>query len=72
MLLKKIIKSCPNNISNYDISGLSLDSRKVKKGDIFFSLENKKNKYQNFINEAIKKGAKVIVVSKKNKYKNFF
>ena len=35
MLLKKLIKNLPQNIKNIKIKGISLDSRKVKKGDIF-------------------------------------
>ena len=64
MLLKKIIKNCPSNINNIDINGLELDSRKVKKGNLFFALKGNKLNGEKFINQAIKKGAKAVVCSK--------
>jgi murE/murF fusion protein len=70
MLLKKIIKGLHPKTENINISGLSLDSRKVKKGDIFFALGGKNFKEKYFFNEAIKKGAKVIVTSSVVKIKN--
>ena len=54
MLLKKIIKGLHPKTENINISGLSLDSRKVKKGDIFFALGGKNFKEKYFFNEAIK------------------
>ena len=74
MLLKNLIKIQLNfSIGNIDIKNLSLDSRKVKKGDLFFSLKGEKFDGDKFIDEAIKKGAKAVVCSKKTiiKKKNF-
>ena len=66
MLLKKLIKI--NKIySDIVIKGLALDSRKVKKGDLFFALKGSENNGEKFINEALKKGACAIVSSKKIK-----
>ena len=42
MLLKKLIKKHPQNIKNIKIKGISLDSRKVKKGDIFFCYQRER------------------------------
>ncbi len=39
MLLKKLIKNPSPNIKNLNIRDLALDSRKVKKGDLFFALK---------------------------------
>jgi len=65
MLLKKLIKDCPIKLSNVKVKGLSSDTRKLKKGDLFFALKGSKNNGENFINEALKKGACGIVSSKK-------
>ena len=52
------------------VNGISFDSRKVKKGDIFFAIKGNQTSGIKFINEAISKGASVIISSKKVKYKN--
>ena len=69
MLLKKLIKNCPTNIQKTDIKGLAIDSRKVKKDYIFFALKGNKLDGETFIDQAIKKGAKIIICSKKSKIK---
>ena len=53
------------NLSNHDISisGLSEDSRRVKKNYIFF-FKSTKNSKEKYIIEAIKKGAKLIIYEK--------
>ena len=53
-----------------NFSGIALDSLKVKKNDIFFAIKGKKFDGNNFISQAIKKGAKVIISQKKNQKKN--
>ena len=52
------------------MQGISFDSRKVKKRDIFFAIKGNQTSGIKFINEAISKGASVIISSKKIKYKN--
>ena len=42
MLLKKLIKNCPYKLSNIYVKGLSSDTRKIKKGDLFFALKGSK------------------------------
>ena len=70
MLLKNLIKiTLKKDVRNIDIKDLSLDSRRVKKGDLFFSLKGKKLDGDKFIKEAIKKGARVIICSRKTKIK---
>ena len=61
MLLKKLIKNCPISLSNIEVKGLSSDTRKLKKGDLFFALKGSQNNGQKFINEALKKGASAIL-----------
>ena len=67
MLLKKLIKNCPSKLSDIKVRGLSLDSRKLKKGDLFFALKGSQNNGEKFIKHALKKGACAIVSTKKLK-----
>ena len=70
MLLKRLIKNFPKDQNKIKITGLEIDSKKVKKGNIFFAIKGNKINGEKYINEAIKKGAAAIVCSKKCKYKN--
>jgi murE/murF fusion protein len=70
MLLKKIIKHSPIKISNTNIEGLSLDSRKIKKNYLFFAIRGSKLNGEKYILDAINKGAKAVVCSLKCKIKN--
>ncbi len=67
MLLKKLIKNCPKKLLNLKVTGLSSDTRNLKKGDLFFALKGTQNNGEKYINEAVKKGACAIVSSKKIK-----
>ena len=71
MLLQKLISNCPKNIKKIDINGLSLDSRKIKKGNLFFALKGNKLDGSKFIKHAINKGASVIICEKAIR-ENFF
>ena len=67
LLLKKINQNI--NINNFD--GLAIDSRMVKKNNLFLTIKGKNNDGIKFIPNAIKKGAKYIVSSRLfKKYKN--
>ena len=69
MLLKNLI----NNIlekKKIKITGLSTDSREVKKGHIFFAIRGNKINGEKFIKDAVKKGASTIVCSSNSNYKN--
>ena len=50
-----------------EISGVSIDSRTIKKGEIFFALKGERFDGHDFLDEAIEKGAKAVVVSRKKK-----
>ena len=63
MLLKNLINSTPKNNKKINIKNLSLDSRKVKKGDLFFAIKGHELNGENFINEAERKGALAVVCS---------
>ena len=70
MLLKNLIKNIPLVKRNIVISGITSNSKEVKKNYIFFAIKGNKINGEKFIKDAIKKGASVIVCSKKCKFKN--
>ena len=70
MLLKNLIKNIPEEKRNLVVSGLSLNSSKVKKNYIFFAIKGNKFNGEKFIEEAINNGANVIVCSKNCNFKN--
>ena len=67
MLLGNLVKSTSKNYRNIPVNGISFDSRKVKKKDIFFAINGIKTSGNKFIAEVISKGASVIVSDKKIK-----
>ena len=66
MLLKKLIKNPPKQNQNLKVKGLAINSTDVKRGFIFFALKGNRLNGENYIYQAIKKGATVIVCSEKN------
>ena len=70
MKLKDIIKRLDYkriyNLNNPEINGIAYDSRKVKEKFIFVALKGTSFDGHHFINDAISRGAKVIIVSKKS------
>ena len=71
MLLKKLIKNCPKNINKLDINGLELDSRKIKKGNLFFAIKGSELNGVNFIKDASERGAVLIICDSKIDKKKF-
>ncbi len=70
-LINKIIKSKIKK----NFLGVSINSKSVKKGNLFVAIKGKNNDGHNYINEAVLRGASNCVVSKnynKNSKKNFF
>ncbi|MBV8801582.1 MAG: UDP-N-acetylmuramoyl-L-alanyl-D-glutamate--2,6-diaminopimelate ligase [Gammaproteobacteria bacterium] len=49
------------DLSHYEVSGLSLDSRLVKPGDLFFAYPGEESDGRMFIEDAIKRGAEAIL-----------
>ena len=47
--------------SDWNAYGISIDTRTLKRGDIFFALAGPNYDGHQFINEAIKKGACVVI-----------
>ena len=70
MLLKNLIKDTAKDKKKILISGLATNSKEIKKNYIFFAIKGNKFNGEQFINEAIKKGASVIICSKNCKVKN--
>ena len=70
MLLKNLIKNISKDKEKIAISGLTTNSKKVKKNYIFFAIKGNKFNGELFIKSAIKKGASVIICSKNCKFKN--
>ena len=70
MLLKKLIKNSLQSQKNLNIEGLALNSRDVKKGYIFFALKGNDSNGENYIHEAIKNGAIIVICSDKCKFKS--
>jgi MurE/MurF fusion protein len=65
MLLKDYIHDVGKKNGEIFFSGISFNSSKVKKNNIFFAIKGTKIDGNNFIKEAIKKGAKIIVTENK-------
>tara|TARA_Y100000591_G_C21847584_1_gene709587 strand:- start:318 stop:3095 length:2778 start_codon:yes stop_codon:yes gene_type:complete len=69
MLLKKLINS--HSIKkNIKIKGLADNSKKVKSGYIFFAIKGNHFDGEKFIDEAVKKGAVVVICAKNCNYNN--
>ncbi|HOL22627.1 MAG TPA: UDP-N-acetylmuramoyl-L-alanyl-D-glutamate--2,6-diaminopimelate ligase, partial [bacterium] len=70
MKLKDIIKNLEYkriyNLNNPEVNGIAYDSRKVKENFIFVALKGTSFDGHHFINDAISRGAKVIIVNKKS------
>ena len=69
MLLKNLIRDIPKDKKNIIISGISMNSKEIKKNYIFFAIKGKKFNGEKFIKDAVYKGASVVVSSKSFKIK---
>ena len=70
MLLRKIIKNLSVDIQKINIKEMSLASRLIKKNYLFFAIKGKKYNGENYIDDAIRRGANVIVCDISCKIKN--
>ena len=61
-----IIKEQSNNnsLKNLSIKNISIDTKTLKKNDVFFAIKGKKLNGNNFVSEAFQKGASLAVVNK--------
>ncbi|MEO0152080.1 MAG: UDP-N-acetylmuramoyl-L-alanyl-D-glutamate--2,6-diaminopimelate ligase [candidate division WOR-3 bacterium] len=53
------------NFFDFEVKGLAYNSKEVKDNFVFFAIRGEKNDGHNFVEEAIKNGAKAIVVERK-------
>ena len=65
MLLKDYIPNIDKKYKSVFFSGISFESSKVKKDNIFFAIKGHNFDGNNYIKEATKRGAKVIISEKK-------
>ena len=65
MLLKDYIPKINKKFSKVFFSGISSNSSEVKKNNIFFAIKGNKSDGNNYIDLAIKNGAKIVVSEKK-------
>ena len=70
MFLGNLLKSASKNFRKIPVRGISYDSRKVKKKDVFFAIKGNQTSGIKFINDALSKGASAIVSSEKIKHIN--
>ena len=69
MLLKDYITNVDKKFSQINFSGIAFDSSKVKKNDIFFAIKGKNFNGNDYIEDAIKRGAKIVISEKKFTHK---
>ena len=65
MFLKDYFPGIEKKFQKYFFSYISFDSSKIKKNFIFFAIKGNNHDGHDFINHAIKKGAKIIIHEKK-------
>ena len=71
MLLKDYLPNINKKFKNLNFSGLAFNSKEVKKNYIFIAIKGDRFDGNNYINDAIKNGAKIIISSKfKDQIKN--
>ena len=61
MYIGKLFKKLPKKYHSHKFTGISLDSRSCKRGDLFLSINGENQNGNQFINEAINNGAKIII-----------
>ena len=61
MLLKDYIPNVDKKFRDISFSGISFDSFQVKKNDIFFAIKGNNLDGNDYIEDAIKKGAKIVI-----------
>ena len=64
MLLGNYFHNINRNYKNFYFSGISFDTKSIKKNNIFFAIKGNKVDGNKFISNAIKKGSKIIVTER--------
>ncbi len=68
MLLGNYFQNINKNYKNFSFSGISFDTKSIKKNNIFFAIKGNSFDGNKFIPEAIKKGSKIVVTEKKRNH----
>ena len=66
MDIKLILKNIIKTDTTFDVSGLSLNTKTINKGDVFVALQGEKNHGVEFIEDAIEKGCIAVLVDGKD------
>ena len=66
MDIKLILKNIIKTEKSLDVSGLSLDTKTLNKGDVFVALQGEKNHGIEFIENAIEQGCIAVLVDGKD------
>ena len=61
MLLKNLIKNLQPEVAKIKIKGISSDSRLIKKGYLFVCIDGNKFDGNDYVSQAISKGARVVI-----------
>ncbi len=67
---KKILNNLTRERNLYKYSGVSIDSKTIKKKNMFIALKGNRNDGHDFTSEALRRGASFCVISKKKKISN--
>ena len=70
MLLGNLLRSVGKRYQKINVEGITFDSRKIKKKNIFFVIKGNEISGEKFIKHAISKGASAIISEKKIKLKD--
>ena len=71
MLLGNYFHNINKNYKNFSFSGISFDTKNIKKNNIFFAIKGNSVDGNKFIPKAIKKGSKIIVTERRtNQFQN--
>ena len=65
MLLSDYFQNIQSSYKKFFFSGISFDSSKIKKNNIFFAIKGNKIDGNDFVSSAISNGAKIVVTEKK-------
>ena len=65
MHIGKIINNIDKKYSHQKFDGINFNSKKCKKGDIFFAIKGNKSNGNKYIKDAINRGAKTIISDQK-------
>ena len=64
MLLKDYFPNLQSKYNKLSFTGIAFNSKEVKKGNIFFAIKGNNTDGNYFIDDAIKKGSKIIISDK--------